>query len=155
MINILAILVMLGSVSTDPLDRLAWLGGCWTSQGDGYTTVEMWMPPAGGLMLGASRTVVGGAARQWEHLRLTSDGDELVYTAVPSGQQETAFRSVSLDDDGFVVENLEHDFPQRITYRRSGASSLSASVEGPGPEGPRGFQLNFSRTDCGASLQEE
>jgi len=44
------------------------------------------MPPAGGLMVGGSRTVVAQAAREFEHLRIAARGDTLVYTAIPSGQ---------------------------------------------------------------------
>jgi hypothetical protein len=132
------------------LDRLAWLGGCWESGSGSRVTVEMWTPPAGGLMVGASRTVANGQARAWEHLRLHADGDQVVYTAIPSGQTETDFRSTAVSDSGFTVENLAHDFPQRIIYRRTGPDALSARVEGPGPNGPRGFDIPFRRVSCRA-----
>ena len=76
-----------------PLDQLAWLGGCWSSGSGARETVEMWTAPAGGLMVGASRTVADGRARAFEHLRLRAAGDTLVYTAIPSGQTETDFPS--------------------------------------------------------------
>jgi hypothetical protein len=137
------------AAAQSPLDALAWMGGCWESGGGERSALEMWMPPAGGLMVGAGRTVVGGQARAWEHLRLREDGEGIVYTAIPSGQAETDFRSVSVDADGFVVENLEHDFPQRIAYRRVGADSLSARVEGPGPNNTsQGFTIAMRRVDC-------
>jgi hypothetical protein len=131
-----------------PLDQLGWMGGCWQSGSGGRETLEMWMPPAGGLMVGASRTVAGGRARAFEHLRLRAAGDTLVYTAIPSGQKETAFRSTSVSADGFTVENLQHDFPQRIIYRRGSADAMTARVEGPGPNGPRGFDIAFRRVAC-------
>lgn len=99
-------------------------------------------------MVGASRTVVGDQARAFEHLRLRADGEDLVYTAIPSGQAETDFRSTAVSDSGFTVENPEHDFPQRISYRRTQADSLSVRVEGPGPNGPRGFDIVFRRVEC-------
>jgi hypothetical protein len=138
----------LPAAAQSPLDQLGWMGGCWQSGSGSRETIEMWMPPAGGLMLGASRTVVSGRAREFEHLRLRADGDTLVYTALPSGQAETHFRSTGVSADGFTVENLEHDFPQRIIYRRTGPNAMTARVEGPGPNGPRGFDFAFRRAAC-------
>jgi hypothetical protein len=137
------------AAAQSPLDRLAWLGGCWEASAEGRVTIEMWMPPAGGLMVGASRTVANGRARAYEHLRLHIDGEQLVYTAIPSGQTETAFRSTALGDSGFTVENPQHDFPQRITYHRTGQDTMTARVEGPGPNGPRGFEVRYRRVQCG------
>jgi Domain of unknown function (DUF6265) len=102
-------------------------------------------------MLGASRTVVAGAVRETEFLRLTEVGDRLVYTAIPSGQTEASFTSVSITDSSFTVENLSHDFPQRILYSRRGPDSLLARIEGPGPNGPREVGYPMQRVSCTAS----
>jgi hypothetical protein len=146
------VLIFLGVLTTQSqpnrLGRLGWLAGCWELRTAGRVTLEMWMPPAGEMMLGASRTVAGGAVREYEQLRLHAEGEVLVYTASPSGQAQTAFRSVQVSDSGFVVENPAHDFPQRISYRRRGTDSLVARIEGPGPSGPRGFDLPMRRTSC-------
>jgi len=133
-----------------PLDRLGWLAGCWEMKRGARTTLEMWMPPAGGLMRGASRTTADGAVREFEHVRLRTDGGRLVYTALPSGQAEASFTSTEVSDSGFTVENLQHDFPQRIVYRRRGADSLVARIEGPGPGGTRAFEFPMRRASCTA-----
>jgi hypothetical protein len=131
--------------------RLAWLAGCWELRAGARTTTESWMAPAGGLMIGGSRTVVGEAAREFEHLRIAARGDTLVYTAIPSGQSETHFRSTTVSGTEVVFENRAHDFPQVIRYRRVGADSLVARVEGPGTDGaPRGFDLPMARVSCAA-----
>jgi len=113
----------------------AWLAGCWEQRAGNRETVEMWMAPAGGMMLGASRTVVAGTVREYEQLILKLDGGKLVYTASPSGQATATFTATSVTDSSFTVENLQHDFPQRIIYRRHGSDSLIARIEGPGPSG--------------------
>jgi hypothetical protein len=145
-----ALLIAIPTAAQSPLDQVSWLAGCWSAGRGTRETLEMWMPPSGGTMLGAGRTVISGRTREYEHLRITADGDTLVYTALPSRQAETAFRSVAVSADGFTVENLQHDFPQRIVYRRAGADSLAVRVEGPGPNGPRGFDLAFRRVSCEA-----
>jgi hypothetical protein len=131
------------------IDELAWLAGCWQLQAGARTTTEMWMPPAGGLMVGGSRTVVGGTAREFEHLRVSARGDTLIYTAIPSGQSETHFRSASVSGSEVVFENRAHDFPQVIRYRRVGADSLIARVEGPGSGGAtRAIDFPMARVGC-------
>ena len=59
-----------GQVRT-PAESLGWLAGCWELRQGARVTLEMWMPPAGGLMLGASRTLVNGRVREFEQLRLS------------------------------------------------------------------------------------
>ena len=133
----------------EPLVRLSWMAGCWQSETGNRAIEEMWMQPSGGLMVGGSRTLVGGEASAYEHLRIRAEGDQIVYTAVPSGQAEADFRSTSVTDSGFTVENLEHDFPQRIIYRQTAPDVLTVRVEGPGPNGTRGFDIGFQRVSCG------
>lgn len=132
----------------DATTSVAWLAGCWEARDGARTTFEMWSPPQGGLLVGAGRTVVGTQARAHEHLRLHSAGDTLIYTALPSGQAEAQFRSTVVTDSSFTVENLGHDFPQRLVYTRAGADSITVRVEGPGPNGTRGFTLRFARSHC-------
>lgn len=138
--------------AADPVQSLQWMAGCWEQRAGERVATEMWMPPAGGMMVGASRTVSRGAARAYEHLRLHASDGRLVYTALPSGQKETAFTSAVLGaspTDSITFENPAHDFPTRITYRRVGSDSLVARVEGPGQGGAmRGFVVAMRRVPC-------
>lgn len=130
-------------------DRLAWLAGCWEQRGSNRLIMETWMPPLGGAMIGASRTVVGGALREFEHIRITTDSGRLVYTALPSGQREAKFPAISVSDTSIVFENLQHDFPQRIIYRKRGVDSVIARIEGPGPNNTtRGVNFPYARASC-------
>ena len=125
-----------------------WLAGCWERRSGDRATIEIWMVPAGGMMLGASRTVVSGATREYEQVMIREQGGRLVYTANPSGQAEASFTSTEVTDSSCVVENLAHDFPQRITYVRTGPDTWMARVEGPVPDGMRGFELRMTRVSC-------
>jgi hypothetical protein len=73
------------------LDDLAWMSGCWMqTRPDGFVE-EHWMKPAGGALLGMSRTVKGNRTTEWEFLRIADEGGRLAYVARPSGQAENVF----------------------------------------------------------------
>jgi hypothetical protein len=135
----------------DALARLRWLAGCWELQRGNRQTLEMWMAPAGGLMLGASRTIAGGTVREFEQVRLSVRDGKVVYTASPSSQAQTEFTASTVNDSGFTVENPAHDFPQRIIYKRRSADSLVARIEGNTPGGPRAIDYPMRRTRCEVS----
>ena len=149
----LALSAPVGDVSAQAgsVERVGWMMGCWELRAGSRMTTEMWMPPAGGMMVGGSRMIVGGATREFEHLRVTSRGDTLVYTALPSGQSETQFRSTTVSATEVVFENRAHDFPQVIRYRRAGTDSLIARIEGPGPNNTTaGTDFPMRRVSCTA-----
>lgn len=139
------------AAQNEPLAALRWLAGCWELRGGNRAVLEMWMPPEGGVMLGVSRTLVGGTMHDSERLRLAVRDSRVVYTALPAGQAETDFTATTVSDRGFRVENPTHDFPQRIIYTRRGADSLIARIEGNTPGGPRGIDYPMRRVRCEAS----
>lgn len=152
-IPLLVLLVMasvLGSAAGqgDRLDQIGWLAGCWEAQSGGTVVEEQWMRPRGGSMLGMSRTIRAGRTVGWELVRIETRVDRLVYVAEPSGQAMAEFVERALTDSSVSFENPEHDFPQRITYRRRGDGGLAARAEGMSGEAPRGFDLAYRRTAC-------
>jgi len=100
-------------------------------------------------MLGVSRTVKGGKTIETEFLRMTAnENGQLVYIALPSRQKETSFVLVRATEKEMVFENLQHDFPQRIIYRRVTADRMAARIEGLRAGVLRGIDFPMSRTDC-------
>ena len=130
------------------LARAGWLAGCWELRAPNRVTLEMWMPALGDLMIGSSRTTVGARTSEFEMLRLKVEGDRLHYIAMPNGRNETIFPSIEVSDTTLVFENTAHDFPQKISYRRRGADSVVAAIEGPGPNGVRRISFPFRRATC-------
>lgn len=131
-----------------PLSHANWLAGCWELRAPNRVTLEMWMPPLGDMMLGSSRTTVGTRTSEYEVLRLKIEGERLHYIALPNGRNETVFPSIELSDSSLVFENTAHDFPQKISYRRRGADSIIATIEGPTQNGVRRIPFAFRRTTC-------
>ena len=130
------------------VQELAWLAGCWSVEGGEPGSEEHWLAPAGGTLLGVSRTVRGGetVAHELMQIRERAPGD-IVFVAHPSGQAETTFRLVSTDPRALVFENPEHDFPQRVLYRLDG-DRLLARIEGTEGGEAKGFDFPMRRRSC-------
>ncbi|HEY9068598.1 MAG TPA: DUF6265 family protein [Burkholderiaceae bacterium] len=134
------------------VQRLAWLQGCWRLDAGPRIVEEQWMAPRGQTMLGSSRTVRDGKTIEHEFVIVRETaGGQLAYEVSPSGRPPTVFTSTSVDDDGSVVfENLQHDFPQRVAYRRNGGDLL-AWIEGPAKNAPgqmRRIEFPYRRVAC-------
>lgn len=131
--------------------QLAWLQGCWRAPDAEAGSVEQWTAPAGGTMLGLSRTVKGGktVAHEFLQIRETAPG-KLAYIAMPSGQATTTFGLAEASASHVVFENAAHDFPQRVIYRRDGDSILNARIEGTVNGKAKGIDFQMQRTSCDA-----
>jgi hypothetical protein len=132
---------------------LGWMTGCWELNiaASKMTIAEHWMKPAGGSMIGMSRTVKGESTLMFEFLRIAEKPDGIFYIARPSSagataNEETAFKLVKWGKAEAVFENLAHDFPQRIIYRSDKADSLFARVESA--DSKKGMDIPMSRARC-------
>ena len=131
-----------------PIGAVSWLAGCWHHEESGYRREEQWMEPAGGTMLGMSRTVSGGRTVEYEFIRIETRDGSLAFVANPSGQAETTFQQSDLSDSVAVFEAPEHDFPTQITYRLLDARRAVATIEGELDGLTRVIDFPMSRTGC-------
>jgi len=129
------------------VQRLAWLQGCWQATSAERTVEEQWMAPRGNSMVGSSRTVRGDTLAGYELVVITERGDRLVYRAHPSGQPSAEFVSTVVGDESIIFENPEHDFPQRIGYRRRGVELL-AWIEGSDRGQIKRIEFPYTRVHC-------
>ncbi len=130
------------------IERVAWLQGCWETSTAERTIEEQWMAPRSANMVGMSRTVRRNALVAYEFLLLREAGDRLEYESHPSGQRSATFLSTMVSEVMVLFENPEHDFPQRIGYRREGASSLVAWIEGIDKGQARRIEFPYRRVKC-------
>lgn len=135
-----------------PLAALQWLAGCWDAQGGEARSGEQWLSPAGGTMLGVSRTVRSGRTVAHEFMQTRLDaGQRLVLIALPSAQKETTFVASRIGADEVVFENPAHDFPQRVIDRLRpalGAGRVLGRIAGLRNGQARGIDLPFRRAAC-------
>ena len=127
--------------------RAAWLAGTWEMGQPGDLTEEHWLAPRGNSMLAVSRTVKGGRLAWFETVVLRETPEGLVFEAHPSGQPGGSFPAVTVTDSLLVFENPEHDFPQRIGYRRTGTGGVEAWIEGGG----RRVEFPYRKSDTGTT----
>ena len=126
------------------------MSGCWGSDDGKRQITEQWMKPAGNMMLGMSHTVVEGRTREYEFIRIVQEENgDIVFVAQPSGQKEARFKLVSVSPNEARFENPEHDFPQRIIYRRDG-DSLTGRIEGVSRGKERAIEFPLKRVACGS-----
>jgi hypothetical protein len=128
--------------------RLGWLAGCWERSNGAMIIEEQWMRPRGGAMLGMSRTTRRDTVVEFEQLRIFDRAGRTVYAAAPSGQAPAEFETAVTSDSLVTFENPAHDFPQRIIYRRRGADSLIARIEGVRGGQTRGIDFPYRRAAC-------
>ena len=128
------------------LARLSWMAGCWIQKTPNGEIQEQWMAPGGGIMMGMSRTIADGRTASYETLRIAPMvSGTLAYIASPSGQPQTTFPLKSASTSEVVFENLAHDFPQRIIYRRGGEDTITARIEGLVGGRLQGQEFDFKR----------
>lgn len=135
------------------IDRVAWLEGCWEARSPKRVIEENWMAPRGGTMIGVGRTVRGDSLAEYEMTVLRAVNGALTYEAHPSGQAGTTFTARAATDSTIVFSNPTHDFPQRVGYRRVGADSLLAWIEGERNGRTRRIEFPYRRVRCAGSRE--
>lgn len=135
---------------TSAVQQLTWMAGCWRRQtASGSVVEEQWMTPRAGFAMGVSRTIRGDSmVTAFEQLRLFQKAGNAVYHAEPSGQAPTDFEAKATSDTMVVFENPGHDFPQRVIYRKRGADSLLARIEGTMNGQARAVDFPYARARC-------
>ena len=130
--GILAFLLLIGiaadGASAPPLD---WITGHWCADLGEEIVEEYWLPPHGGVALGLSRARTAQETTAFEFLRIADIEGVRSYIAQPGGRAPTIFKQTAGGERWIRFENPDHDFPQRIEYRREG-DALEAQIAGPG-----------------------
>ncbi len=107
------------------------------------------MKPAGGTMLGLSRTIAGEKTIEFEFMRIAQEADgEIYFIAKPSGQAEARFKLVKVGQREVIFENPTHDFPQRIIYRSRDDGVLLGRIEGRSNGQPKAVDFPMRRLSC-------
>ena len=99
-------------------------------------------------MLSVGRTTRADKLVEYEFVVLREQDSRLAYEAHPSGQPTTTFLSIQVGEGVVVFEDAAHDFPQRVGYRKAGADSLDAWIEGTVRGQQRRVDFRYRRQNC-------
>jgi hypothetical protein len=122
------------------VSAVQWMTGCWSGTRGDTTFHERWTRAGNELLLGVSYSIdKAGKVESFEFLRVEVRGGQLVYVAQPNGRPETVFtRSLPSDTNEAMFANPAHDFPKRVSYKRTAAGVL-ASID----DGTSGKRMEF------------
>jgi hypothetical protein len=96
-----------------------------------------------------SRTVAGGKTVHTEHIQIREANGQIAYiVALGLGAKPTVFKLVRSSTNEAVFENPDHDFPQRIIYRRESAEALFARIEGIEKGVNKAMDFRYRRSRC-------
>jgi len=128
-------------------EALAWMEGRWCGSDEDQQIEESWFAPKKDEAIGMSRTVSGGRMVSFEFMRIASLDGVVTLLAQPSGDPAVPFKKTDGGDGWVRFENREHDYPQRIEYKRDG-EGLTAEIGGPGAEGKE-ETISYKYVRCG------
>jgi hypothetical protein len=131
---------------------LAWLAGCWQGSVNQREFREMWLPFAGGMMIGAGRQVLQGSVQDYEFLRIEARAGGVYFSQFGGDRNEVSFHLESTTTDGndtiFTFANSAPSFPQRLVYRRGTQGWLYETIEGTLNGAARSVIYPLRRVSC-------
>jgi hypothetical protein len=147
---VMAIAIGLMTAQERPdIGRLVWMAGCWEGQNGPVRIEEQWNKPAGGTMLGLSRSLKDGKVIFSEFMRINEDPGKIVYMArIGTKAAPTPFELIQMSPNEAVFENATHSFPQRIRYRKEPDGGLFARIEGLDKGKARSEDFPMRRARC-------
>jgi hypothetical protein len=128
---------------------LAWLAGNWCGKDESQLLEETWLSPHANEVIGISRTLAGGRMISFEYMRILEIEGVITFIAQPNGEPPTNFKRSDGGENWIRFENRQHDYPQRIEYKREG-EALLAEIGGPGAEGKEAV-ISYRYSRCPAN----
>lgn len=122
---------------------LSKLSGTWQNT-KSPNTYEKWEASEEAILVGKGYKVAGGKEALLEELRILKAGGNWYYEATVShNPAPVRFKLTSQEENKWVFENPEHDFPQKIVYEWLSDTELKAYVSA----GQKGFEINFKKVE--------
>lgn len=118
-----------GSRAAAGVTDMAWLAGHWVDESEGNLSEETWGPPSGDCLVGMWRLVIGGKAKVFELLTITTEPDGLV------------LRLRHFDRSGVAWEDKEHPLALKLVRSKE----REAVFQGKGTEGF--LRISYRRMD--------
>jgi len=128
--------------SIEMIDNFDWLLGEWKRNNEevGKETFEIWEKKSNTEYLGLGFTKQNGDTLKQEKIRLIKTNNNWNLEVQSQDEYEPIiFKMTSFNDQEFICENKDLDFPNKIKYWKN-KDKLNASVSGEGMEIPFEFE---------------
>lgn len=130
---IIAFIGNIDLVNSQTFNDLNWLLGSWRMKQEGVEFAEIWTKKDSTSFSGKGIGVSGNDTIFYEEIQLQFKQGEICYNVKSRGQNDNETVSFKLVNHGintFVFENIEHDFPSLIIYKRLNENHMEAWIEG-------------------------
>ena len=104
--------------------------GKWKMDVVNVEVYEEWQLVNENELIGISYSIEDGVKNINESLYLKKFADQWAYVAVPKNQNIALFALIEHSPKTFLFENMEHDFPQKISYEFHKDGRMTAAIQG-------------------------
>lgn len=124
------------------------LTGLWKMDGKRGALYEEWRVSGDNQLTGRSYKINNNDTIVLENVVISLQGNAIFYTPVvrdQNNQQPVPFKLISYNNNRYVFENKEHDYPQRVIYELVSLNKLRARIEGNNKGKESGSDFNYTR----------
>ena len=104
--------------------------GKWKMDVENVEVYEEWQLVNENELIGISYSIEDGVKNINESLYLKKFADQWAYVAVPKNQNIALFALIEHSPKKLLFENMEHDFPQKISYEFHKDGRMTAAIQG-------------------------
>ena len=118
------------NAQTNGIEQFSWMLGSWkgnTGEGELY---ESWVKQDQNTLIGKGYYIVKGDTTTREKLRIQKIDNYYTFIPIINNNYPALFTMVESENNKWVFENKEHDFPQRVVYSLKENGSMLAWIEG-------------------------
>lgn len=115
------------------IKKTEWLIGTWENKTSRGSMYETWRKVSENELAGKSYIIKERDTIVFENIRIVQEKEGLYYIPTVKNQNDglpVRFAAKTIAETHMVFENLQHDFPQTISYRKISSDSLVAEISG-------------------------
>lgn len=134
--------------TTNEFKPLHGLTGLWKMDGKRGAIYEEWQVSGDNQLTGRSYKINNNDTMVLENVVISLQNNAIFYTPVvrdQNNQQPVPFKLISYNNNKYVFENKEHDYPQRVIYQLVSTNDLRARIEGTKNGKESGSDFNYMR----------
>ncbi|MCS3798159.1 DUF6265 family protein [Niastella sp. OAS944] len=124
------------------------LTGLWKMDSKRGALYEEWQVSGDNQLTGRSYKISNNDTIVLENVVISLQGNAIFYTPVvrdQNNQQPVPFKLISYNNNRYVFENKEHDYPQRVIYELISSNEIRARIEGNKNGKESGSDFNYTR----------